>query len=72
MTRWSTLRPGRFTSGKDPVPIVLGAGWAPGPVWTSAEILAPPLGFDSRTVKPVASRYTDCANPTHTTLTHDI
>jgi hypothetical protein len=26
---------------KDPVPIVQGAGWAPGPVWTVAENLAP-------------------------------
>jgi hypothetical protein len=25
-------RPGRFTPGKDPVPIVQEAGWAPGPV----------------------------------------
>ena len=46
-----------FTPGKDPVPIVQGAGWALGPVWT-AENLAPP-GFDPRTVQPVASRYTD-------------
>jgi len=30
-----------FTPGKDPVPIVQEAGWAPGPVWTGAEILAP-------------------------------
>ena len=30
-----------FTSGKDPVPIVQEAGWAPGPVWTGAENLAP-------------------------------
>jgi hypothetical protein len=38
------------------------AGWAPGPVWTGADILAPPPpGFDSRTVQPVASRYTDYA-----------
>jgi hypothetical protein len=37
-----------FTPGKDPVPIVQEAGWAPGPVWT-AENLAPP-GFDPRTV----------------------
>jgi hypothetical protein len=29
------------TPGKDPVPIVLEAGWAPGTVWTSAENLAP-------------------------------
>jgi hypothetical protein len=28
------------TPGKNPVPIVQEAGWAPGPVWTSAENLA--------------------------------
>ena len=37
----STPRPGRFTPRKDPVPIVQEAGWAPGPVWTGAENLAP-------------------------------
>jgi len=31
---------GRFTPGKDPVPIVQEAGWAPGRVWTVAENLA--------------------------------
>jgi len=35
-----TSRP-LFTPGKDPVPIVQEAGWAPGPVWTGAENLAP-------------------------------
>jgi hypothetical protein len=30
-----------FTPGKDPVPIIQEAGWAPGPVWTGAENLAP-------------------------------
>jgi len=30
-----------FSPGKDPVPIVQEAGWAPGPVWTGAENLAP-------------------------------
>ena len=30
-----------FTPGKDPVPIVQEAGWAPGPVWTISENLAP-------------------------------
>jgi hypothetical protein len=49
-----------FTPGKRPVPIVQEAGWAPGPVWTGGENLAP-SGFDPRTVEPVASRYTDCA-----------
>ena len=29
-----------FTPGKDPVPIVQEAGWAPGPVWRGAENLA--------------------------------
>ena len=30
-----------FTPGKDPVPIVQEARWAPGPVWTGAENFAP-------------------------------
>jgi hypothetical protein len=30
-----------FTPGKDLVPIVQEAGWAPGPVWTSAENFDP-------------------------------
>ena len=55
---WSAPRPGRFTPGKDPVPIVQEAGSAPGPVWTVVENLVLP-GFDPRTVQPVASRYTD-------------
>jgi hypothetical protein len=38
---WSELRPGRFTPGKDPVPTVQEAGWAPGPVWTCAKNLVP-------------------------------
>jgi hypothetical protein len=36
---WSTTRPGRFTPGKDPASTVKEAGWAPRPVWTSAENL---------------------------------
>ena len=54
--------PDAFTPEKDPVPIVQEARRAPGPVWTGAENLAPPPpGFDPRTVRPVASRYTDYA-----------
>ena len=49
-----------FTPGKDPVPIVQEAGWAPEPVWIGAENLAPPR-FDPRTFQPVASHYTDWA-----------
>ena len=59
-----------FTPGKNPVSIVQEAGWAPGPVWTGAENLAPPPGFDPRTVRPVASRYTDYATwPTQDRVT---
>ena len=54
--------PAAFTSGKDPVPIVQEAGWAPEPFWIGAKNLVPP-GFDPRTVQPVASRYTDYAIP---------
>jgi len=51
-------RPGRFTPGEDPVPIVYEVERAPGLVWTGAEKLTPP-GFDLRTVQAVASRYID-------------
>ena len=30
-----------YRAGKDPVPIVQEAGWAPGPVWTGVENLTP-------------------------------
>jgi len=42
-----------FTPVKDPIPIVQEAGWAPGLVWTGAENLTPPPGFDPQTVQPV-------------------
>ena len=51
-----------FTPGKDPAPIVQETGWAPTPVWTDVENLAPTPEFDPQTVQPVASRYTDWAN----------
>jgi hypothetical protein len=37
---WSAPRPGRLTPGKDSVPIVQEAGWAPGLVGTCAKNLA--------------------------------
>ena len=46
----STPRP-HFTPGKDPVPILQEAGWAPGPVWTSRKSRPPP-GFDSGPSSP--------------------
>ena len=38
---WWTPRLGRFSPGKDTVPIVQEAGWAPGPVRKGAKYLAP-------------------------------
>ena len=38
---WSTPHPGRFTPGKDPVPIALEAGWVSEPVWMGTDNPAP-------------------------------
>jgi len=48
----STPRP-HFTQGKDPVPIVQEAGWAPGPVWTGGKSLPQ---RDSIPTRPVRSQ----------------
>ena len=56
-----------YSPERDSVPIVQEAGWAPGPVWTGAENLVS-TGIRSRTVQPVASRYTDYTIPTHKSL----
>ena len=55
---WSTPHTGRFSPGKDPVPIVRGLG---GPQDRSGRMrkISPQPGFDPRIVQPVASRYTD-------------
>jgi hypothetical protein len=58
--RWSAPRPGRFSPGKDPVPLVQAVGWAEGRSGRVRKIALPP-GSDPRTVQPVASRYTDWA-----------
>jgi len=64
----STPRP-HFTPGKEPVPILQEAGWAPGPVWTGAENFVP-TGIRSRTVQSVVNRYTDWATrPTNISYT---
>ena len=34
---WSTPRLGRITPEKEPILIVLEAGWVPGPAWTGME-----------------------------------
>jgi hypothetical protein len=60
-----------FTPGKDPVPIVQEAGWAPGPVWTGAENLVPhrdsipdrPSGSSvAIPTEPAGPQYKSCAN----------
>ena len=50
-----------FTPWKDPVPIVQRLGEPQG---RSGQVrkISPPPGFDSRTVQPVASRYTGYAS----------
>ena len=57
---WSTPPSGRFTPGKDPIPIVQEIGRVSGPVCKARNISHPPV-FDPRVVQPVARRYTDCA-----------
>jgi len=56
----SALRPGRFTLGKDSVPIVNEIGWTSRLVWAEKESLASPE-FDPRTTQPAANRYTHYA-----------
>jgi hypothetical protein len=51
--------------GKDPVPVLYEAGWAPGPVSTGTGTCAPPPGFDPFTAQPIASWYTSYAVLTH-------
>ena len=52
----STPRP-HFTPGKEPVPILQEAGWAPGPVWTGGK--SRPTGIQSQTVQPVVIRFSN-------------
>jgi hypothetical protein len=57
----SASRPGRsLPPGKTRYPLCRKLG---GPQGRSGQVrkISPPPGFDSRTVNPVASRYTDCA-----------
>ena len=62
---WLRPRPGRFNPEKRPGTHCIG-GWV-GPQGRSGRVwkISPPLGFDPRTVQPVAGRYIDCAIPTN-------
>jgi len=57
---WSTPRPGRFTPGKDPVPIAQEDVWSPGTVWKGTENL---FSIGIRSSDRPACRYTDYAIP---------
>jgi len=53
----TTPRP-HYTPGKDPVPIVQEAGWAPGPAWTGVENLVP-IGIRSQDFPARSESLTD-------------
>jgi hypothetical protein len=55
---WSMPRPGRFTPGEDPLPIVRRLGGSQGQSGRVGK-MSSPQGFNLRTVQSVASRYTD-------------
>ena len=62
---WLTPRPSRFTPGKETrYPFCMRLG---GPQGRSGRVrkISPPLGFDPRTVQPVASSHTDYAILAH-------
>ena len=63
----NTPRP-HFTPGKNPVPILQEAGWAPG--WSGRAENLVPTGSRSRTVRPVVSRHTAWATRHTHTHTH--
>jgi hypothetical protein len=56
-----TSRP-LYPRERNTVPILQEAGWAAGRSERVRKI-SPPPKFDTRTVQPAASRYTDCASP---------
>ena len=56
-------RHSRFTPGKDPVPTVQEAGWAPEPVWTGAENLAPRIGIRSQDRPALSESLYRLSNP---------
>ena len=57
--------PGRFTSGKDPVPIGIESWLGPRAGLDGCGISRPPPGFNPRTFQPVASHYIDWAIDAH-------
>jgi len=61
---WSTPHPGRFTPGKDPVPIVRRLDGPQGHYGWVRKI-SPPTGFDLRTVQPRSESLYGLSYPAH-------
>ena len=57
--------------GTNPVSVLQEAGWAPGPVWTSAGTSSVPA-FNPWTVQAIVNRYTDYATPAPTASADDV
>jgi len=58
----STPRP-HFTPGKDPVPIVQEAGWAPGPVWAGGKSRSHRDSIPDRSVRSSVAILTELPGP---------
>ena len=48
-----------YPQQREPIRSVQEAEWAPAPVWTGTENLAPQQRFNPRKIQSVASRYTE-------------
>ena len=59
----STPRP-HFTPGKDPVPILQEAGWAPGPVWTGGKSRPHRNSIQNRPARSSVAIPTELTRPT--------
>ena len=61
---WSAARPGRtLPPGKDPVPIVQEAGWAPGSVWTGGKSRPTGIRFPDRPARSSVGIPTELPGP---------
>jgi len=65
----SMSRP-HFTPGKDPVPILQEAGWAPGPVWTGGKSRPHRDSIPDRPARSSATIPTELPDPHKHTHTH--
>ena len=66
----STPRP-HFTPGKEPVPIVQDAGWAPGPVWTGGKSRRHRDSIPDRPARSSVAIPTELPRPTTLILVFD-